>query len=99
MAKRSITIELDDETLRDLAVLGEPLKVLAHLAYSAADGVRRPGHPKREQTNESLQVERDKSDIAIATERAAVEEQADDVFSARQEWSAPALEERSTLGS
>ena len=85
MAKRSITIELDDETLRDLAVLGEPLEVLAHLAYSAADGVRRPGHPKREQTNESLQVERDKSDIAIATERAAVEEQADDVVRVARE--------------
>jgi signal transduction histidine kinase len=41
--------------------------------------VRSPGHPKREQTNESLRVERDKSDVAIANERAAIDEKADDV--------------------
>jgi len=51
MAKQSITVELDDETIRYLAVLGKstavpdggPAEVLAHLACSAADGVRRPG--------------------------------------------------------
>jgi signal transduction histidine kinase len=79
MAKQSITVELDDETIRYLAVLGKPIEVLAHLAYSAAEGVRLPGRPKREQTDESLRVERDKSDVAIAKERAAIEEAADDV--------------------
>ena len=79
MEKQSLTVELDKETIRSLAVLGEPIEVLARLAYSAAEGVRRPGHPKREQTNESLRVERDKSDVAIANERAAIDEKADDV--------------------
>ena len=42
MAKRSITVALDDETIRHLAMLGDPIEVLARLADSAADGVRRP---------------------------------------------------------
>ena len=79
MAKQIIPVELDDETIRDLAVLGDPIEVLARLAHSAADGVRGPGRPKREQTDESLRVERDKSDVAIANERAAIDEKADDV--------------------
>ncbi len=79
MAKRSVTIELDEETLHDLAALGPPIAVIARLASAAADGVRRPGQPKREQTNQSLRLERDKSDVAIAKERVAIEEQADDV--------------------
>lgn len=78
MEKRSITVELDDETIRSLAVLGDPIEVLARLACSAADGVHRPGHPNREQTNESLRVERDKSDVAVANEHAAIDEKADD---------------------
>src|ERR1019366_1732489 len=73
MAKQNIIVELDSETIRYLTALGNPADVLARLAFSAADGVRRPGHPKREQTNESLRVERDKSDVAIAKERAALE--------------------------
>jgi signal transduction histidine kinase len=79
MAKQGVTVELDDETIRHLTVLGEPTEVLAHLAYSAAEGVRLPGRPKREQTDESLRAERDKSDVAIAKERMAIEEAADDV--------------------
>ncbi len=79
MAKQGLIVELDNETIRYLAVLGDPSEVLAHLALAAADGVRRPGHPKREQTNESLRLERDKSDIAVATERAALDKKADDV--------------------
>jgi hypothetical protein len=49
MAKQTITLELDDETIRYLRVLGgvacgESVEdVIAHLAHSAADGVRRPG--------------------------------------------------------
>jgi signal transduction histidine kinase len=62
MPKQSITVELDDETIRYLAVLGKPIDVLARLAHSAADGVRRPGHPERDQTDKSLRIERDKSD-------------------------------------
>src|ERR1017187_9495066 len=79
MAKQSITLELDDETIRLLAALGQPIEVLAHLAYSAADSVRHPGRAKRTQTDTSLRVERDKSDVAIAKERAAIEELADGV--------------------
>ena len=79
MEKQSITVELDKETIRSLAVLGEPIEVLARLAYVVAEGVRRPGHPKREQTNESLRIERDKSDVAITNERAAIDATADDV--------------------
>jgi len=79
MAKQSITVELDDETIRSLAVLGKPIEVLAQLAHSAADGVRRPGRQRRAQTDQSLRTERDKADVAIAKERETVEGVADDV--------------------
>ena len=79
MARQSITIQLDDETIGLLAKRGEPIEVLAQLAYSAADGVRRPGRVRREQTDESLRKERGKTDIAIAKERETVEDKADDV--------------------
>ena len=38
MAKQSITIELDEETIGYLVVLGAPIEVLAQLAYSAHGG-------------------------------------------------------------
>lgn len=79
MTNQRITVELDDETIRSLAALGRPIDVLAQLAHRAADGVRRPGHPRRAQTDQSLQTERDKADVAIATERELVEGAADDV--------------------
>lgn len=79
MAKQNIIVELDSETIHDLTALGDPTDVLTRLAFAAADGVRRPGHPKREQTNQSLRVEREKSDVAIAKERASVEGEADHV--------------------
>jgi len=79
MAKQSITVELDDETIGYLAALGKPVEVLAQLAYSATiEGVRRPGHELRAQTDESLRVERDKTDVAIAKELETVERVADD---------------------
>ncbi|RKH41406.1 sensor histidine kinase [Corallococcus sicarius] len=62
MTKQSITVELDDETIRYLSVLGPPTDVLARLAYSAAEGVRHPSYPKRDQTDKSLRVERNTSD-------------------------------------
>lgn len=77
--KQSITVELDDETIRHLAVLGTPIEVLARLAYAAADGVRDPGHPRRDQTNVSLRVERDKADDRDTEKLAAVEEEEDAV--------------------
>ena len=80
MEKQSITVELDEETIRYLAKLGEPIEVLAQLAHSAADGVRRPGHAHRDQTDESLQVERDKADAAVAKMRDVVEGVADEVI-------------------
>ena len=80
MAKQSITVELDDETIGYLAALGKPVEVLARLAYSATtEGVRRPGRERRAQTDESLRVVRDKTDVAIAKELEAVEGVADDV--------------------
>ena len=79
MAKQGITVELDDETIRCLAALGRPSDVLAQLAHSAAEGVRRPGRARRDQTDESLRSEREKSDAAIAREREIIEGVADDV--------------------
>jgi len=79
MAKRSITLELDDETIGYLTMLGEPIEVLARLADSAADSVRRPSHPLRDQTDESLRIERDKADIAAVARRDTEDEQADEV--------------------
>lgn len=78
MARRAITVELDEETLRCLAVLGEPHEVLARVAGSAAEGVRRPDAERRAQTDQSLQVERDKADVAIATDREVQEQEADE---------------------
>lgn len=71
MAKQSITVELDDATIRSLAVLGEPMEVLAQLAYSAAEGVRRPDHRRRELTDEMLRLERDKADTTVVDEEMA----------------------------
>lgn len=73
MAKQSITVELDDDTVRCLARLGEPVLVLERLAHSVADGVRRPDRENRELTDESLRVERDKADTAVADEQIASE--------------------------
>ncbi len=79
MGKHSITVELDDETIRYLTVLGTPIEVLARLADTAADGVRSPGHPQRDQTDVSLRVERDKADERDTETLAAVEEEEDTV--------------------
>ncbi len=79
MAKQSITVELDDETIGYLAELGKPDEVLAQLAYSVTtEGGRRPGHERRAQTDESLRVERDQTDVAIANVRETAEGVADD---------------------
>ncbi|HEX7669839.1 MAG TPA: hypothetical protein VF395_09660, partial [Polyangiaceae bacterium] len=72
-------MELDDETVRRLAVLGDPIEVLARLASSVAEGVRRPGRLHRDQTDESLRVERHKTDVAIAKDHEIVEGDADEV--------------------
>jgi signal transduction histidine kinase len=79
MATRRITVELDDETIRHLAALGEPIEVLELLAKSAAGGVSRPDRERRAKTDQSLQTERDKTDDAIAKERAIAEAVADEV--------------------
>ena len=80
MAKQRITVELDEETIRYLAMLGKPSEVLAQLAHSAADGLRRPDRRHRDQTDESLRVERDKTDAAVAKKREVVEGEADEVI-------------------
>jgi signal transduction histidine kinase len=79
VAKQSITVALDDETIRSLAELGKPTDVLAHLAYAAADGVRRTDDQRRTQTDHSLRLEREKADQAIAKDRELFEGVADEV--------------------
>ena len=69
-----ITVELDDETIASLTALGKPTEVLAHLAHSVAVGVRRPDHAKRELTDESLRVERDKADTGVAEAQIVADE-------------------------
>lgn len=66
MEKRGITVELDEETLACLAVLGEPTDVLERLAHSTAEGIRGPHQPKRGLTDASLRSERQKADVAPA---------------------------------
>ena len=74
MAKLSIIVELDADTVRRLTVLGKPSEVLERLACAAADGALGPQHrPRREKTDESLQIERTKTDAAIADQRSSVE--------------------------
>lgn len=80
MATQGITIQLDDETLSFLAALGEPTVVLAQMARAAADGARRFGHPRRSQTDRSLQLERDNADVALGKTRGAAESEADSVL-------------------
>jgi len=79
VAKQMITVELDDETVRSLAKLGDPIEALVALAQSTGDGMRHPNQSKRAQTDESLRVERDKSDAAIANQGVASEDRADEV--------------------
>ncbi len=45
-----------------------------------SDRVQRPAHPQRDQTDESLRVERDKADTDVAKKREADEEEADQVL-------------------
>jgi signal transduction histidine kinase len=79
MSKQSITVELDDETIRYLVGLGEPIDVLARLFCSAAEDVDHRGRPRRDQTNESLRIERHKTDGVLNMARDAVEGVADEV--------------------
>lgn len=76
MANQSITVELDDETLRCLAAEGKPIEVLARLAHSAADGVRNR-QPHRDQTDVSLRIEREEADALEARDVEAIEKQVD----------------------
>ena len=76
MANQSITVELDDETVRCLAAVGKPIDVLARLAHSAADGVR-GRHPRRDQTDVSLRGERANADALEEKQRGAIEREVD----------------------
>ncbi len=66
MAKQTITVDLDEETLRALAALGEPVEVLARLAVSAAGHAGRPKLQRRDDTDASLRTERATSDSRAA---------------------------------
>lgn len=79
MTRVSITVELDDETVDCLAVLGEPTDVLARLACSAAAAVCRPDRRRRDETDESLRIERGSADAAIASDSGPIERAADEV--------------------
>lgn len=74
MTQQSVTVELDEETIACLATLGQPTEVLAQLAHSAAEGLRRPDDAKRELTDESLRVEREKADLGIVDEEMVADE-------------------------
>lgn len=73
MEKHRVTLELDEETWRQLDQLGEPVDVLAALAASAARGARLAGlrHAK---TDESLRIERTSVDSRLETVRLAAEQ-------------------------
>jgi len=62
MAKQTITVELDAETIRRLTALGEPGEVLLRLARSVADDTSHPARAQRDRTDASLRAERDKFD-------------------------------------
>jgi len=79
MTNQSITVELDEETVRYLTTLGEPIVVLARLAASAADGFRNR-HPQRDQTDVSLRVERAEADNYDTKKREANEKQEDELL-------------------
>ena len=76
MANQSITVELDEETIRCLTAVGKPIDVLAHLARSTADGVRNR-YPQRDQTDVRLRIERAEADDYETKESKANEKQVD----------------------
>jgi signal transduction histidine kinase len=66
MAKQRISVELDDDTIRHLAPIGDPAEILTRLANSAADAARRPAASQRDGTDASLRVERNTGERAHA---------------------------------
>ncbi len=62
MAKQRMTVELEDDTIRRLTALGEPIAVLAQLAGTVAESVRDTDRLRRDETDESLRIERHKTD-------------------------------------
>ncbi len=79
MAKQIITLELEEGTVRGLALLGPPVEVLEQLATAAAEGRRRPAHPRRDQTDQSIKAERKSSDDTETGLHTVAEEIADEV--------------------
>lgn len=78
MTKQIVSVELDAETIRRLAALGEPSEVLKILAQSAADSPGHPARAQRDQTDTSLRAERDRVD-ARGEGRMSVEREATDL--------------------
>src|SRR5688500_12307600 len=85
MAKRTIAVELDEETIRPRGALGEQIDVITQLAAYGAAGGRRPDRKPRHQTNQNLRIDRDMSDEAMAPRRESLEAVADDVVRAARE--------------
>lgn len=80
MAKHRITVELDDEVLRQLEVLGDPAEVLTRFASSLAKGARTDGTSRRERTDRSLSTERKTTDLALNKEATVAVKAADAVL-------------------
>lgn len=80
MGRQCVTVELDDEVLKQLAVLGAPVEALEYLATSVAASVQHPTHAQRKQTDDSLLQERNEADSRVSQQRAAVEARADAVI-------------------
>ena len=80
MAKQSISIDLDAQTLRGLAAFGDPAVVLAGLASAAAARGRPHYSPQRDETDVSLRLERHKADDREASWHGAAEVEADAVL-------------------
>jgi signal transduction histidine kinase len=62
MAKRTISVDVDEETFRRFCALGGADDVLSRLVHAASDGVHPGGVTKRNQTNQSLRAERREAD-------------------------------------
>ncbi len=75
--RQSVTVELDAETIRRLAALGEPSEVLSQLARSVVDSTRHPARAQRERTDTSLRAERDKVDDRLEVEAMPDDERAE----------------------
>lgn len=72
VAKHTITVELDEDTVEALRELGEPADILVRLAREAAGPIQHSGQV-RQRTDKSLSVERLRADDRIKDRPGAVD--------------------------